>query len=235
MPSKKQNKLLSKSAMHGTVFDISSMSAEAVQDSYNSNMGAIEISNRATQASMSGDYRTAAALHRQALALKLKTFPETSVQAAISFNGLGESLLSLQDLSGAEEALSKALRVRDDKTFGGLGEGPRFDAAVTRENMAQLREAQGRFEEAKEMRMRGKSKGHIACGNDKCPGQLFLLSALKSCSVCSCVFYCSPDCQKKDWARHKGPCKKEKERRKEKEAQDAKAKLESEAPTTAER
>lgn len=153
--------------MHLTKFNTSGMSESAVQNSISSNLGAIDLSNQAGQASRNGDHVTSAALHRQALALKLQSFSETSVQAAISFNGLGEELVALKDYEGADVAFSKALRVRDDRAFGGLGEGPRFDAAVTRENFAQLREAQGRFDDAKELRMRGKSKGHIACGNYK--------------------------------------------------------------------
>ncbi|KZS92478.1 hypothetical protein SISNIDRAFT_486506 [Sistotremastrum niveocremeum HHB9708] len=213
MPSKKQHQF-SKSGVHISVIDSSSMSPAQSFALVDTQLGSIDASNAAVEAAKRGDHQTAANLHRQALEGKLKMFPETSIQAALSFNGLGEKLLLLGDIPGAEYNLTKALRVRDDESFGGLGTGPRYDAAVTRENMAQLREAQGRFEEAKDIRLRGKSKGQVCCGNYNCPGQMFLLSELKSCSKCSCVFYCSPDCQLKDWDRHKDLCKAERARRK---------------------
>jgi len=31
---------------------------------------------------------------------------------------------------------------------------------------------------------------------------------LKKCSGCNAIFYCSPECQKLDWKRHKHECKK---------------------------
>ena len=125
---------------------------------------AVQYSNQAVAASSAGDYATAARLHQQAIALKLKAYNDDSTQLAISYNGLGETLLSLEKLEEADVALAKALRVRDDAAFGGLGKGPRFDAGVTRENVAQLREAQGRLDEAKQMRLRGK-EGQMCCGH----------------------------------------------------------------------
>lgn len=43
----------------------------------------------------------------------------------------------------------------------------RFDAAVTREYVGQLREAQGEFASAREVRRRGVRKGEMACGSNK--------------------------------------------------------------------
>ncbi|KDQ12449.1 hypothetical protein BOTBODRAFT_416420 [Botryobasidium botryosum FD-172 SS1] len=111
---------------------------------------------------------------------------------AITFNELSEDLLQLGKLDEAEKMLGKALRVRDDTSFGGMGAGPRMDAAVTRENFAQLREAQGRLADAKEI---------------QCPRQMFKVAQLRVCSNCSCVFYCSAAYQKADWPRHKRPCR----------------------------
>lgn len=50
-------------------------------------------------------------------------------------------------------------------TFAGI----RFDAAVSREYFAQLKEAQGHFLEARNVRKRGAStrKEEMACGNNK--------------------------------------------------------------------
>jgi len=46
-----------------------------------------------------------------------------------------------------------------------MGLGPRVDAAITRDNMAQVYEGQGRWDEAKEMRMIGNATNQISCGN----------------------------------------------------------------------
>ncbi|KZT42141.1 hypothetical protein SISSUDRAFT_1058755 [Sistotremastrum suecicum HHB10207 ss-3] len=231
-PQKSQK--ISYSAMHANVLDPATMSSLEISNLINANTNAVTVANRANQAAQRGDYQTAVTLHREALALKLKSFPETSIQASMSYNGIGEALLRLGDISGAEEAFLKALYVRDDKIHGGLGEGPRLDAAVMRENLAQVREAQGRFADAKELRLRGQSKGQICCANHKCPNQLFLLSGLKHCSVCSSVFYCSAACQKQDWRRHRGPCNGEKERRQAAETRAKEQKEENEDQITPE-
>ncbi len=43
----------------------------------------------------------------------------------------------------------------------------RFDAAVSREYYAQLKEAQGHFIGARKFRKRGQDRGEMACGNNK--------------------------------------------------------------------
>ena len=70
-------------------------------------------------------------------------------------------------LDEADEALSQALKVRDHMEFGGLELGPRLDAADTRDLMGQLREAQGRWEDAKSVRRSGAEKGETMCGSLK--------------------------------------------------------------------
>jgi len=194
-------------ATHINVIDSSKSQSKGAINLVQANSTAVNYSNQAVAASQAGDYARAVHLHRQALVIKLQAFGEEAVQTAISFNGLGEDLLQLGQLDEAEEMLGKALHVRDDTAFGGLGAGPRMDAAVTRENVAQLREAQGRLADAKEMRLRGKGKGEICCGHYACPGQMFKSTELKSCANCSSVFYCSATCQKADWRRHKKACK----------------------------
>ena len=97
----------------------------------------------------------------------------------------------------------------------------RFDAAVSREYYAQLKEAQGHFIGARKFRKRGQDRGEMACGNNKvrqscthtasqantpgyakttllplqCPGQMFSINQLQRCGSCWCVFYCSEACQ----------------------------------------
>jgi hypothetical protein len=68
-------------------------------------------------------------------------------------------------VANADKYISMALRIRNDMGHGGLGQGERFDAAVTHENMAQIREAQGRFIDARKMRLQGQAAGQMVCGN----------------------------------------------------------------------
>ncbi|KAJ7072808.1 hypothetical protein C8F01DRAFT_972386 [Mycena amicta] len=177
------------------------------------NTTAVQKSNKAQVAKSAGRFDEAIALHREALALKVAAYSEASVQAAISLNGLGEACISAGRLPEADEALTKALKVREAGDMGGLGLGPRIDAAVTRDNLAALREAQGRFDDARALRLAGDPKDQIMCGNDKvsfllpsvrgadCPSQL------QACSACRSVFYCSKACQAQDWKkRHKPLC-----------------------------
>ncbi|KAI2613140.1 uncharacterized protein GGS25DRAFT_478691 [Hypoxylon fragiforme] len=164
---------------------------------------AIDISNAAVAASRRGDYNEAARLHQQALELKLRAFPATSVQAGISYNGLGEALLRAGRFDEADAAFASALQARE-------AGGPRSDAAITRDNIARLREAQGRFEDAREMRLRGRERSEVMCGNYHCPtsSTMFALTALQACGGCRSVWYCSKNCQKGDWqSRHKPLCK----------------------------
>lgn len=121
---------------------------------------AISRSNAASSANEAGRYDEAIRLHQEALDLKLQAYPDTSVQAGISYNGLGEALLGAGRLQEADEAFAKALTTRER-------DGPAVDAAATRDNIGALREAQGRFAEAKEVRLRGKGKNEIMCGNYK--------------------------------------------------------------------
>lgn len=89
------------------------------------------LSNQALQAEAVGNMAQAIELHNQGAALKIRTFGEESVEAAVSLNGLGECYLQTGDLAKAEENLLKALRVRDDRKAGGLGKGDRSVAGCT--------------------------------------------------------------------------------------------------------
>ncbi|KAJ6620386.1 hypothetical protein B0H10DRAFT_2022688 [Mycena sp. CBHHK59/15] len=57
------------------------------------------------------------------------------------------------------------------------------------------------------------SCGHPGCRNSKLKG-----AAMKRCSQCKTVYYCSPACQRADWARHKVWCKIEVDRAKVEES-----------------
>lgn len=61
-------------------------------------------------------------------------------------------------LDQAESNLNKALRVRDDRAFGGLEMESRGDAAVSRDNMAWLLEARRKTSEAMRLKVAIKSR-----------------------------------------------------------------------------
>ncbi|KAI0837154.1 hypothetical protein F5Y06DRAFT_297941 [Hypoxylon sp. FL0890] len=166
------------------------------------NPEAVSKSVAGEQAMRAGRLDEAISLHRESLALKLRDHPEFSREAGISYNGLGECFLRAGRLDKADEWLQKALEVREAM-------GPAADVAATRDNVGALREAQGRFGEAREIRLRGAEKKQMLCGNYDCPtDELFGLDKLNVCSACSSVFYCSKSCQKQDWKnRHKPLCK----------------------------
>ncbi|KAI0124848.1 hypothetical protein BJ170DRAFT_685725 [Xylariales sp. AK1849] len=172
------------------------------------NTAGVEKNNSANVAMSAGQLEEAIALHRQALALKVRAYSEASVQAGISFNGLGEACLKAGKLQEAEEALLKALKVREETAYGGLGLGPRLDAAATRDELAALSEAQGNFDRARMLRRKGAEKGEMLCGNYQCPVNAMLgLDKLSACASCTSVLYCSKKCQAQDWrSRHKPLC-----------------------------
>ncbi|KAF8527058.1 hypothetical protein JB92DRAFT_2699550 [Gautieria morchelliformis] len=158
------------------------------------------LNNEGFQLSNLGDNAGAELLHKQALELKLRAHGPNSTKTALTLNALGE----VQSLQGkfeeAEANLRKAVAIRN-------ASGGAFDAAVSRENLAQVLETKEKFSEAKEIRDHGRPD-KLSCGNYNCPGQLFAFSQMKQCSRCHCIYYCSVACQKRDWkSRHKRFCK----------------------------
>lgn len=97
------------------------------------NVTAVQLSNEEMMRGNREDYQGAIEQHKKALQLKINAYGEESVQAAISHNAIGENCLLLKNWEEAEDNLKKALKVRDE-----MGLGPRVDAAVSRDNMAQV-------------------------------------------------------------------------------------------------
>jgi Flp pilus assembly protein TadD len=118
---------------------------------------AVRLNNEALALGNSGDHAGAERMHKKALELKEHTHGPNSIQAALSRNALGE-VQALQDkFEEAEVNLRRAVAIRNTS-------GSAFDAAVSRENLAQVLEAKGMFSEAKETRDFGRPN-KISCGN----------------------------------------------------------------------
>ena len=108
-----------------------------------------------------GQYQAAETKYLKALDLKLRYIGENAITTALSHNALGELYISMNRLDEAEKHLQLAVKIRN-------AEGPTFDAAASRENLAIVYEMRGDLLAAKQMR---KSTGKFACGNERvrCP------------------------------------------------------------------
>lgn len=81
-----------------------------------------------------------------------------SSSAGLSWNKLGEIQHEMGKVNEAEKSLKKAVDIRES-----LGED--FDTSVSRDNLARVYEEQGRMEDARQMRLRGRPAQNISCGN----------------------------------------------------------------------
>lgn len=163
--------------------------------SYAMAMGeAIQNNNEGLALKQSGNYEAAEQKYLKALDLKLKHIGENAITTALSHNALGELYIAMNRLDDAEKHLELAIKIRN-------ADGPTFDAATSRENLAIVYEMRGNLAAAKQMR---KSTGGYACGNYdvrpisnlilttpeadhrlQCPGQVFNKSELKHCGKCT--------------------------------------------------
>ncbi|KAF9654353.1 hypothetical protein BDM02DRAFT_3182158 [Thelephora ganbajun] len=159
---------------------------------------AIQNNNTGLVLKQRGSYEAAERKYLKALNIKLKHAGENAITTALSHNALGELYIAMNRLGEAEKHLELAVKIRN-------ADGPTFDAATSRENLAIVYEMRGNLVAAKQMR---KSTGKYACGNYDCPGQVFNKSELKHCGKCTAIYYCTLDCQSEDWKRHKKYCHK---------------------------
>ncbi|KAG5652147.1 hypothetical protein H0H81_006131 [Sphagnurus paluster] len=102
-----------------------------------------DLRGRATAFRASSNYEASIHAYMRLIPLEDQIYTPDSPEAATSFNNLGEALIKQGDMAAAEEGVSTALRVREDVRFGGLGLGSRYDASVSRENMAKIKEGTG--------------------------------------------------------------------------------------------
>ncbi|KIO22966.1 hypothetical protein M407DRAFT_53869, partial [Tulasnella calospora MUT 4182] len=116
---------------------------------------ASNLNHQALARSQAGDHAGAELLHKQALEIKINSTGPNSIQTALSYNGLGETQLKLGKFDEAEETLSRAVEIREA--------GASFDAAVSRENLAQVYEAKGLWDQARKTRT--KVPNQMVCSN----------------------------------------------------------------------
>ncbi|KAI0068207.1 hypothetical protein BV25DRAFT_1987024 [Artomyces pyxidatus] len=161
-------------------------------------MEAPRLQNEAQMRERQGDFAAAERLYLRAIEIRNEAFGPGNSYVAINQNSLGELYIKINRLDDAEAMLNQAMAIRTVT-------GPPFDAAVTRDNLARVFEMRGNLDAAREMRLRG-SPDQIACGHYKCPGQTFSKHALRRCSRCKSILYCSKGCQTSDWKRHKQYC-----------------------------
>lgn len=120
-------------------------------------ISAAQLNNDALQAERNGDLVTAERLHLEALAIKEQHMGVNSVATALTRNALGELYMKLNRLDDAELNFRKAIEIRNSA-------GPLFDAAVSRENLAQLMEVRGDLKLAKDTRLVG-DPDNMVCGH----------------------------------------------------------------------
>lgn len=116
---------------------------------------AIQNNNQGLALKESGKYEAAEKKYLKALDLKLKHIGENAITTALSHNALGELYIAMNRLDDAEKHLQLAVKIRN-------ADGPTFDAAASRENLAVIYEMRGDLVTAKQTR---KSTGKYACGN----------------------------------------------------------------------
>ena len=165
---------------------------------YMAQMEAVGYNNEGQQLSRQRRYEEALVLFKKALALKLGAFGSHSIQAALSYNALGECYMNLKQYDLARENLLLALSYRET-------DGETLDTRVTRDNLGRLCEELGDREGARKHRKNGKNYcAYLTCPSPKPKHK----QTFKGCARCTSIFYCSVGCQRADWKRHKQYCEK---------------------------
>ncbi|KAI0639427.1 hypothetical protein C8Q77DRAFT_1046295 [Trametes polyzona] len=159
----------------------------------------VDLNNHALRLDRLGDLQGAEWAHLEAIRVKEAGLGVDHFTTAVSYNGLGELYLKINNIDKAEEFLNKALNVRTRS-------GPKADLAVTRDNLGRLYEMKGDLKAAQEVRLQGAPENNIACGNYNCAKLTNSLAELSRCTACKAIFYCAKPCQMADWKRHKNFC-----------------------------
>ena len=120
---------------------------------------AVRYQNEGLALDSKGDFVGAERCFLRAIEIRNQAFGVGNNYIALNQNSLGELYIKMNRLDEAEAILQSALKTRTKMKNT-------FDAAATRESLAQLYEAKADAEAAHEMRMRGAPQS-LVCGNQK--------------------------------------------------------------------
>ncbi|KAI0735204.1 hypothetical protein C8Q76DRAFT_275321 [Earliella scabrosa] len=159
---------------------------------------AVSLAAKARQADARGNHYEAELLYTRALGLVDVSAPSTHSTLAELWNGMGELCFHMGKFDDAEQWFGKALdlsmSIRDLKAM-----------ATSRENLARVQRAKSELLKAKALKMLG-APDDMRCDNYSCTRGLLRTPDLCICGGCKGAFYCSHDCQRNDWERHKRHC-----------------------------
>ncbi|EMD42101.1 hypothetical protein CERSUDRAFT_62056 [Gelatoporia subvermispora B] len=163
------------------------------------------LNNHAIALAREGHYEDAEQHQLRAIDLKERTYGPDHRSTAVSYNALGELYIKMNRPDDAETFLQRALRIRERHGLPCV-----FDAAISRENLAQVHEMKGDLGRAKDMRLLG-APNTLVCGWEHCTKETLTEDQLSQCSGCKAIFYCSDSCQRGDWRRHRNYCRRSEE------------------------
>ncbi|TBU65035.1 hypothetical protein BD310DRAFT_913898 [Dichomitus squalens] len=158
-----------------------------------------KLSLQARQLDARGSYTEAERLLQQALDLVDPAVPSPTL--ASLWNTLGELYLHMGKLDGAEHWFEKSLDVSIiTHNFK--------EITTSRENLARVHRIRSELLKAKALKMLG-APDDMCCSNHACAKGLLRSPDLSICGGCKGAFYCSHECQREDWERHKRRCRRD--------------------------
>lgn len=118
------------------------------------------------KAEMAGRHQIAIACYKNTIKQKIQDYGEESVQTALTLHNLGMAYYKVGMFAEVEDCLLRAVRGREAAILAGRTDyAAAIDAATTRDALGRLYEEQGKFDEARKIRLRAEAAGQILCGN----------------------------------------------------------------------
>lgn len=122
----------------------------------------------AYKAEMAGRHEIAIACYKNTLKQKIQDYGEESAQTALTLHNLGMAYNKVRKFADVEDCLLRALRVREAVISAGRTDhAAAMDAATTRDALGRFYEERGRFDRARDVRLKGQDADQILCGNPK--------------------------------------------------------------------